>query len=178
MRAIHVDRRQQKGKHDNLHDGLREAGAVLVSHSLDTGDYAFAPRCSVDKKRDLYELAACVTTQHERFANECERAKEQGTTLVILTVNDQGVSCVADLAAWMEPDADFEVRCEKSKGKVKRRLVGSTLAKTCETMHHDHGTYFAFCSPRDEANKMIEILKWGETLADNDGTVGAGPGGD
>ena len=56
MRAIHVDRRQQKGKHDNLHDGLREAGALLVSHSLDTGDYAFAPRCSVDKKRDLYEL--------------------------------------------------------------------------------------------------------------------------
>lgn len=167
MRAIHVDKRQQKGKHDLKHEKLKEAGVTLVSHSLNVGDYAQAPRCSVDTKRDIYELAACVTTQHERFADECDRAKEQGTLLVVLTENDQGITSVSDLAAWVEPDMDFEIRCEKSKGRVKKRLVGSTLAKTCETMHADHGTYFAFCSPEDTAQKIIEILEWGEEIGDD-----------
>lgn len=164
MRAIHVDRRQQKGKHELKHDMLREMGATLVSHSLDVGDYAQAPRCSVDTKRDIYELAACITSQHERFAGECDRAKDQGTILVVLTENDQGISCVSELAAWVEPDSDFELRCEKSKGRVKKRLVGSTLAKACETMHEHHGTYFAFCSPGETAQKIIEILEWGENI--------------
>lgn len=164
MRAIHVDKRQQKGKHDLKHEMLREAGATLVSHSLDVGDYAQAPRCSVDTKRDIYELAACITTQHKRFAAECDRAKEQGTLLVILTENDQGIANVADLFAWIEPDSDFERRCEKSKGRVKKRLIGSTLAKACETMHADHGTYFAFCPPSEAAAKIIEILEWGESI--------------
>lgn len=167
MRAVHVDRRQQKGKHDLKHEMLREAGVVLVSHSLDVGDYAQAPRCSVDTKRDLYELSTCVTVEHERFADECERAREQGTLLVILTENDQGVASMADLAAWVEPDADFELRCEKSKGRVKRRLVGKTLAKTCQTMHEHHGTYFAFCPPSETAAKIIEILEWGERVGDD-----------
>lgn len=167
MRAIHVDRRQQKGKHDLKHEMLKETGALLVSHSLDVGDYAQAPRCAVDTKRDIYELAACITTQHERFAKECKRAQEQGTTLVILTENDQGVSSVSDFAAWVETDADFELRCELSKGHVKKRLIGSTLAKACETMHGKYGTYFAFCTPNETANKIIEILEWGEN-AGND----------
>ena len=162
MRAVHVDRRQQKGKHDLKHEMLREAGITLVSHSLDVGDYAQAPRCSVDTKRDIYELNACITTDHDRFAEECERARAQGTLLVILTENDQGIASMSDLAAWVEPDADFELRCEKSKGRVKKRLSGNTLAKACETMHADHGTYFAFCSPRDAASRIVEILEWGE----------------
>ena len=166
MRAIHVDRRQQKGKHDLKHDMLREAGAVLVSHSLDVGDYAQAPRCSVDTKRDLYELAACITTEHKRFAGECERAREQGTTLVVLTENAEGISSVADLAAWVEGDDAFEKRLMKSGGKVKKRLVGSTLAKACETVHRDHGTYFAFCRPDEAAGRIIEILEWGEGLGE------------
>ena len=167
MRAIHVDRRQQKGKHDLKHEMLREMGATLVSHSLDVGDYAQAPRCSVDTKRDIYELAACITTQHARFADECDRATEQGTILVILTENDQGITSVADLSNWIEPDSDFELRCMKSKGKVKKRLLGSTLAKTCETMHTHHGTFFAFCSPEETAKKIIEILEWGEHVGND-----------
>lgn len=163
MRAIHVDRRQQKGKHDLKHEMLREMGFQLVSHSLNVGDYAQAPRCAVDTKRDLYELATCITTQHARFADECERAKAQGTLLVILTENTEGVTNMADLAAWVESDSDFEIRCERSKGNVKKRLIGSTLAKTCETMHAHHGTYFAFCTPDETAERIIEILEWGES---------------
>jgi len=167
MRAIHIDRRQQKGKHDLKHERLRETGLVLVSHSLDVGDYAQAPRCSVDTKRDIYELAACLTTQHKRFAGECERAQDQKTILVVLTENNQGIASVSDLSAWVETDADFEFRCEISKGQVKKRLIGSTLAKTCETMHKKYGTYFAFCTPDEAADRIIEILEWGESVGND-----------
>lgn len=167
MRAIHVDRRQKKGKHDLKHDMLRETGALLVSHSLDVGDYAQAPRCAVDTKRDINELASCLTTQHERFADECKRAQEQKTLLVILTENDQGVTSLSDLSSWIETDDDFELRCEQSKGRVKKRMVGSTLAKTCETMHKKYGTYFAFCSLEETAAKIIEILEWGENVGND-----------
>ena len=164
MRAIHVDKRQQKGKHDLKHNALREMGATLVSHSLDVGDYAQAPKCSVDTKRDIYELAACITTQHKRFADECERAKEQGTLLVILTENDQGIANLGDLSRWVEPDDAFEVRCIKSGGTVKKRLVGSTLAKACETMHVDYGVLFAFCRYDETAQRIYRILDWGENI--------------
>ena len=172
QRVLQIDTRQQAHKHDRKHADFERMGIPSVRSKLAAGDYAYAPRCAVDTKRDIYELAACLTTQHERFARECDAVP--GSILVILTENDQGVASVADLAAWVEPDADFELRCEKSKGSVRRRLVGSTLAKACETMHADHGTYFAFCRPEEAAARIIEILEWGETIADSDGTVGAG----
>lgn len=176
QRVLQIDTRQQAHKHDRKHADFESMGITSVRSKLAAGDYAYAPRCAVDTKRDIYELAACLTTQHERFARECDAVP--GSILVVLTENREGIASVADLAAWVESDEAFEIRLEKSKGKVKRRLVGSTLAKTCETMHRDHGTYFAFCRPDEAAARIIEILEWGETFGDGDGTVGAGPCGD
>lgn len=169
-RIIVEDTRQQRhsgDKHSVKHAWWDANGNSIIRSKLAAGDYAYAPRCAVDSKRDLYELAACLTADHARFARECDAVP--GSILVILTENDQGISSVADLAAWVEPDADFEARCARSGGKVKRRLVGSTLAKACETMHADHGTYFAFCRPEDAAARIIEILEWGEGIGDGDG---------
>lgn len=161
-RTLIIDTRQQAGKHNRKHEDFGRMGIQSVRSKLPAGDYAYAPRVAVDTKRDLYELAACLTVQHERFARECDAVP--GSILAVLTENNQGITCLADLAAWVEPDADFELRCEKSKGHTRKRLVGSTMAKACETMHADHGTYFAFCAPEDAARRVIEILEWGETL--------------
>lgn len=172
MRAIQVDRRQKKGKHELKHSMLEDAGCTLVPHTLDVGDYAQAPKVSVDTKRDLYELNACLTTDHRRFAEECDRARAQGTMLVVLTENDQGVGCLADLAAWEEPYGAFRVRGMKSKGSVRMRIKGSTMAKACQTMHSDHGVWFSFCAPDEAARRIIEILERGEA----DGADGAAGG--
>lgn len=166
-RTLQIDTRQQVGKHDRKHDDFERAGIATIRSKLAVGDYAYAPRCSVDTKRDLYELAACITVQHERFARECDAVP--GSILVVLTENDQGIARLADLAAWVESDADFEARCQKARGKVKKRLVGATLAKACETMHADHGTYFAFCRPDEAAARIIEILEWGEGIGESSG---------
>lgn len=163
MRTLIVDTRQQKGKHSRKEADFERMGVVSVRSKLPAGDYALAPRLAVDTKRDLYELNACLTVDHERFARECDRVP--GSELVILTENREGVACLADLAAWVESDAAFEARIARSGGKVKRRLSGAAMAKACETMHRDHGTRFAFCRPEEAAARIIELLEWGEGIA-------------
>ena len=172
MRTLIEDSRQQHGKHNQKHADFERMGIAPVRSKLAAGDYAYAPKCAVDTKRDLYELAACLTTQHERFARECDAIP--GSVLVILTENREGISNVRDLAAWVESDEALASRIERSKGNVRKRLIGSTLAKACETMHKHHGTYFAFCRPEESAAKIIEILEWGEQLGNDNRTIGAG----
>jgi len=167
MRTLIIDTRQQKGKHKRKHEEFGRMGIESVRSKLPAGDYAYAPKVAVDTKRDLYELNACLTVEHERFARECDAVP--GSILVILTENDQGVRSLADLERWVEPDEDAERRLTKSGGKVRKRLVGSTMAKACETMHEHHGTYFAFCRPDEAARKVIELLDWGEGLGGEQG---------
>lgn len=169
MRAIVEDTRQQAGKHGRKHADFERMGQAVVRSKLPAGDYAFAPRAAVDTKRDIYELAACLTTGHARFARECDAVP--GSILVILTENDQGIRSLADLEAWVESDADLEERMRASGGAVKKRLVGATLAKACRTMHEHHGTYFGFCRPDESAEMIVKLLEWGEGDA-GDGETG------
>ena len=167
MRTLIIDTRQHKGKHKGKHDEFERMGIESVRSKLPAGDYAYAPKVAVDTKRDLYELNACLTVEHKRFARECDAVP--GSILVILTENDQGVRSLADLERWVEPDEDVERRLLKSGGKVRRRLVGATMARACETMHEHHGTYFAFCRPDEAARRVIELLDWGEGLGEEQG---------
>lgn len=169
MRTLVIDTRQQKGKHKAKHAEFERMGIESVRSKLPAGDYAWAPKVAVDTKRDLYELNACLTVEHKRFAAECDAMP--GSILVILTENDEGITCMADLAAWIESDDALELRMKKSGGNVRKRLVGKTMARACETMHRDHGTYFAFCSPDEAAKRIIEILEWGEGDGDGDAAV-------
>ena len=173
MRTLVIDTRQQKGKHEAKHAEFGRMGITSVRSKLPAGDYAYAPKVAVDTKRDLYELNTCLTVEHERFARECDAVP--GSILVILTENDQGVRCISDLESWVETDDALETRMVLSGGNVRKRLVGSTMAKACRTMHEHHGTYFAFCSPDEAAARIIEILEWGETVGDGGEADGAGP---
>lgn len=173
-RTLIIDTRQQAGKHNRKDADFGRMGVCTVRSKLPAGDYAYAPRIAVDTKRDLYELNACLTVDHGRFARECDAVP--GSTLVILVENREGIACVADLAAWVETDDALAARIAKSGGKVRKRLVGSTMAKACETMHADHGTLFAFCRPEESAKRIIEILEWGEAIGDGDGDGAVGPG--
>lgn len=153
MRAVQEDTRQQTGKHDAKHESWERDGVKVVRSKLAFGDYALVPVVSVDTKRDVQELAQDVFQQHERFRRELVGARDAGCQLVILTENDEGISSLADLAAWREPRSSFA----KRKG-AQVRIDGNRLAKACATMERKYGARFMFCRPEDSAALIVSIL--------------------
>ena len=153
-KTIIVDSRQQEGKHELKHAGLRAAGYALVRSKLPHGDYAFPPKCSIDTKQSIGELYSDMTTQHERFRNECIGAMEAGTQLVILTENEHGITNLADLAEWKEQNPDF-----KKRKHAQKPIDGKRLASACSTMSKRYGVMFGFCKPEETAGRIIEILE-------------------
>lgn len=149
------DTRQQRGKHAHKADYFEQIGEGVVRCALPVGDYQRPAKVAVDTKKDINELAVDLHRDHVRFRNECIKAKELGTQLVILVENEDGVTCLADLAKWVEPDSSFKVR--NRNGNAHRRM-GKRLAKECETMHKRYGVMFGFCAPHESGERIIAIL--------------------
>lgn len=157
VRVIEEDTRQQAGKHEAKREWFAAHGFEVVRTKLYVGDYRFVGgiRC-VDTKCSIAELASDIDRQHERFRSELARAREAGYLLTVLVENRHGVACLADLAGWSEPDADFARR-----RNAVRRLDGMRLAKACATMADRYGVSWAFCAPEDAGAKVVGILESG-----------------
>ena len=153
-RALVEDTRQKAGRHEAKNLGWSAMGLTVVRHQLEVGDYALMPRCSVDTKQDIQELYSDVVHDHERFRRECDRAVEVGCQLIILTENAHGVRSLADLEAWVEPEAEF-----RRRRRAKERISGLSLARACRTLAERHGVWFAFCAPEEAARAVIDLLE-------------------
>lgn len=166
MAVIFEDTRQKVGQHESKRRAFEEAGYTVERTKLYVGDYMLpGGTVCVDTKQHIYELAADVRQQHERFRSECERALDAGYQLVILVENEDGVSDIWGLADWIEPIPHFAARQKKSKGRVKRRLSGTQLFKACRTMEARYGTRFEFCEPARAGARVLSILD-GEVVTD------------
>lgn len=166
FKTILVDTRQQAGKHEGKHDGLKKAGYELASCKVYVGDYCKPPSASVDTKRDIYELASDIDNEHDRFRGELLRAQECGCRLTVLVENEDGVRSLSDLESWEESQRHFKMRVCKSGNTQARLIRGERLAKACRTMQRKYGVRFEFCEPSESYTRIIEILE------------GAGDGGD
>ncbi len=92
MKIIVVDTRQQDGRHALKDAYFEEHGVKTVRSKLIVGDYARIDNqtVSVDTKRNILELAGNICgKQHERFRNECIRARDCGIKLIILSKRTQ-----------------------------------------------------------------------------------------
>lgn len=154
-RAIIEDTRQQAGKHKIKQLFFELAGIIVIRCALPVGDYQLAPKASVDTKKDICELAMDLKKDHARFRRECELAQTIGTQLYVLTENEDGVTCLADLFEWVEPDASFNVRNRKGKAV---RYTGASMAKTCISLNDKYGVRFGFCTPEQAGEKIVELL--------------------
>ena len=159
MGALIEDTRNKKGQHELKRAHFEQAGEVVIRNALPVGDYQRPAKVSVDTKKDIYELAMDLTQDHDRFRRECEKAKSLGTQLVILTENEDGVTCLADLAEWRESDEHFRMR---NRNNNAFRHLGGPMAKKCQTMHKRYGVIFGFCTPSEAGAKVIEILDYYE----------------
>ena len=155
MAPLIEDTRQQRDKHGIKAAYFDHTGEVVIRCALPVGDYQRPAKVAVDTKKDLIELAMDLKRDHARFRRECERARDLGTQLVILVENRDGVTCMADLGAWIEPGESFKKRNRNGKAA---RYTGKSLASACERMHERYGVLFGFCTPEESGARIIEIL--------------------
>lgn len=159
------DTRQQAGKHLNIDRWLDAHGVAYEYRKLDFGDYAVGwSNIAVDTKQGMDELAGDLGRDHERFARECDRARDAGWRLVILVEEHpeyQGDR--ASIARWRPYPCRRCGWCEPavSMGCVRRKrkpMQGTTLLKIMEGMERGHGVRFEFCSREGTARRVCELL--------------------
>lgn len=166
MRYIFPDTRQQAGKHDVMHETIAAEKDIVLASSiaLPAGDYMALEsgtnvfpefrKTSVDTKKDMTELCACLTRDNKRFVAEFKRAADMGIRLYILTI-DKAVALpdpfdVSGVWQWVNPRSWF--------AKGKKIPQGPQLAKaihTIEERYCDGERRFLFASNQQEAGEII-----------------------
>lgn len=147
------DTRQQAGKHKNIESYFKRVGIQVERCCLYVGDYAIANDQSraVDTKQDVIEIAKDIlSSDHERFKSECERANNAGIKLLVLveeTLPDGG------LQNWKSP-------VDRS-GKAFTMAKGETLKRAMLTMTMKYGVRFRFCDSRQTGRLLVEYLTEG-----------------
>lgn len=148
MMAIIEDTRQKSGMHELKHRHFEEMGVELVRNMLPFGDYALPPSISVDTKADMAEIASNIGSDHQRFKRECIAARNAGCQLIILVENTEGITCVAEVHKWVNPEQIYRPRA----------ITGERLQKAMLTMSERYGVRFEFCKPEESARKIMELL--------------------
>lgn len=137
-------------------DTFQQQGIRYDRTKLYIGDYLeFGnPFLCIDRKKSLDELAGNLTVERERFKREIQRAKDTGTTLVILveqnTYRDGDrriqIGSIEDLMLW-------ESRYSTVTGEKLYRILVSWCAK--------YPIRVEFCAKKDTGKRIIEILGGG-----------------
>ena len=166
--TIIEDSRQQAGQHDNIKAYCEAHGIVLRRQKLDTGDYILAPKISIDTKQGMAEVYNNLIQDHDRFRNECIRAQEDGTTLVILVENDDGIRSMDDVERWQNPRVDsyyekyaFALSARKAGKHIKLPappVNNKRLIRIMETMTERYGVLWMFCGRDETGEKVVELL--------------------
>lgn len=150
---ILCDTRQQADKHLNIDSYFKKTGIPVDRCGLYVGDYVIAnsQARSVDTKQDVLELAKDImSSDHERFRRECERAQNAGIALLILT-EEQLPS--GGLSEWQSPTT--------ARGVPLTRASGESLKRAMLTMTAKYGVRFRFCRPSDTGRIIVEYLTEG-----------------
>jgi len=141
------DTRNKIDKHRRKRQCFENLGHQVVRTKLLIGDYSLLHNQTIciDTKQDWVEVANNLCgKQHERFRNECVKAKTCGIKLVIL-VEDK-----TPVAEWKSP--------LKRNKMPYTQVSGTTLSKIIDTMHQKYGVEFINCAKGESADKILEIL--------------------
>lgn len=147
------DTRQQEGKHRNIESYFAKAGITVERCCLYVGDYAIANDQSraVDTKQDVLEIAHDImSSDHERFRRECQRANDAGIKLLVLIEEELPEG---GLANWKSP--------KDSRGRVLTAIKGESLKRAMLTITVKYGVRFRFCNSRQTGRIIAEYLAEG-----------------
>ena len=153
--VILEDTRNQAGKHRNIKQQLAMLGHQVARSKLYVGDYQLANsgKIVVDTKKDMLELAMDLCRDHVRFRRECEKARDAGIKLIILTEEELPVG---GLANWQSPKWKTAGKGHKAGDPISQ-VQAETLYKQIHTMSSRYGVEFRFCR-RDETGQLLASL--------------------
>jgi hypothetical protein len=117
------------------------------------GDYTIAndQQRAVDTKQDVLEIVHDImSSDHERFRAECERANNAGIKLLVLI---EEVLPDGGLINWKSPT--------DSRGKPFTKVNGETIKRAMLTMTMKYGVRFRFCDARETGRHLVEYLAEG-----------------
>lgn len=162
---VYADTRQQYGKHKNIDSWFIKHGIYFEYKKLDFGDYVTAQgisNVSIDTKQDVMEVAGNLGRDNRRFKNECVRAQEAGYRLYIL-IEEKRFTCIDDVYGWFNPVCAqcrlCNPRIEKHCKRFKRKpMQAKQIVATMRTFEAKYGVRFLFCSRRDTARIICELL--------------------
>ena len=169
MIFIH-DTRDQQGKHKVLEEWMAREGHTLIRSKLYVGDIALLhdqSTCIDLKSLGLAEVYNNLVQSHDRFRNECVRAKDANIQLIVL-VEQVGIRSLDDVKNWVNPQQKrWEKKAEynrwlSSKGKevkqTKPPVSSERLAGMMDAMELKYKVKFAVCHPLDVGEAVYEIL--------------------
>lgn len=142
---IIVDSREKKNQH--ILDYFDRTGEEYQIRALSTGDYMLdsSPGITIDRKRDLQELAGNICTADHRFWREARRSHEQGLKMIVL-IEDNRIQSMNEVPKW------------KSKySKVTGRMLYNEMFR----IHVAYQIEFLFCDRQSTGKRILEILRNG-----------------
>lgn len=151
--VIVEDTRNRPEKNKHIRYQLEKLGYKVDRCKLYCGDYTWATNQSicVDTKANMGEIESNLVHDHERFREECVRAKEAGIQLIILT-QDTKIRSIGDVFAWYNPRIRYSPKA----------VTGRQLGKMMISMEQKYGVKFDFCT-KNEVGKRILTLLGGNT---------------
>lgn len=137
------DTREQKNQH--IKDYFDKNNIPYVVRKLDEGDYQIEgqPYISVDRKRNLAEMYACLVNDKSRFMREVRRCYDKGIKLCVLIEHGGQIKSLPDVAKW-----------KPKYGTLSGREIMERLYR----LHISYGVEILFCDKRTTAKKIVEIL--------------------
>lgn len=147
--VILEDSRQKPEKNKHIREQLEKLSYKVDRCKLYAGDYTWATNQSicVDTKANMGEIESNLVHDHERFREECIRAKDAGIQLVIL-IQDQKINSVSDVFCWYNPRKRFSPKA----------VSGRQLGKMMVSMEQKYGVKFEFCTKNEVGQRIVKLL--------------------
>lgn len=148
-KVILCDTRQKKDKNRYIDDQLSQLGYKVDRCKLYCGDYAWATNQTVcvDTKANMGEIESNLVHDHERFREECIRAKEAGIQLIIL-IQDTKIKSIGDVFSWYNPRIRYSPKA----------VTGRQLGKMMISMEQKYGVKFDFCTKNEVGQRILTLL--------------------
>ena len=146
---LNVDSREkwtQEGNTDtHIKAYFEKNGIQFKVQKLDEGDYQIEgnPNITVDRKQNMQEMYNCVVNDKSRFMKEVRRCYEKHIKLYVLIEHGGQIKSLEDVPNW-----------KPKYGTISSREIAERLYR----LHISYGVEILFCSKRQTAKKIVEIL--------------------
>jgi len=166
MMQIQCDTREHKQEWERISAQFDRLGVKYFRSKLFVGDYMSLdnPRLVIDRKKDLQELCANVTAEHERFRRELVRAQEQGIKVIILCEHGRDIQCLEDVYFWTNPRKVNYKWIMKGGHPCRvqtwrKPVQGPQLYKSLRTISDRYNVDFHVCEKKETGKRIVELLE-------------------